>query len=308
MEIKKIFTTIFTLIISFSLFPAYLSADTISPFINEVSLKQDERTRESITYTNEGTVEREILLKAYGYDTKTEAVDKNIPILLRIDTDTFVINPGESEDIPYEIVLPENLEVGTYFNILILEPVPQSESSSITTSTSVSQIVRIDVYASDSELNKISDIPANISLEVINKGIPFIKPAEIKYTYTNISNYILKPEGEIQVFNEKQNTEPIYLKINKGEKILQQDETLTETFKIDTWNIYDLIYDKVVLGRFYNGVDGQYQGDQTRIESFKDELLIAGAIILFLFIISGESSKEKGRNIPKDYDDLDEEE
>ena len=221
-------------------------ADTISPFINEVSLQENERTWEHIKYTNEGDTKKEILLLVYGYNLQKEEVDETIPTLLRVDTDTFTINPGESKDIPYEIVLPDNISEGTYFNLLILQPSTGSTTSSVTSSSSVSQIVRIDVYPENSTDNKISVTPSSISLEIINRGIPWIKASEIKYTYTNTSNYILQPEGEIQIFNEKQNTEPIYLKINKEEKLLYPGETLTETLKTNKWNIYDLIYNRIV--------------------------------------------------------------
>lgn len=303
MKKRKYILQILSVLLFSFVFSNTSSADTISPFINNVSLKTDERTWEYIKYTNEGDTEKEILLKAYGYNSETEEVDEDIPTLLRVDTDTFTINAGESEDIAYEIVPPDNIEEGTYFNILILEPVSNTTSSGITTSTSVSQIVRIDIYPEDSEDNKISTTPANISLEVVSKGIPWIKSAEIKYTYTNTSNYILQPKGEFQVFNEKQNTEPVYIKINEEEKLIYPGETLTETLKINKWNIYDLIYERTVLGRFYNGVDGEYQGEQTSIGSFKDEVLIGGGIILFFFVIFGGSSKSKGRKLPKDYED-----
>mgnify|MGYP000872169316 CR=1 FL=1 len=283
-------------------------ADKISPFINKVSLKTNERTWEYIKYTNEGDTKKEILLLVYGYNMQKEKVDETIPTLLRVDTDTFTINPGESKDLPYEIVLPDNIAEGTYFNLLILQPSADNASSSVTSSSSVSQVVRIDIYPENSTDNKISVTPSSISLETINRGIPWIKASEIKYTYTNTSNYILQPKGEIQIFNEKQNTEPVYLKINKEEKLLYPGETLTETLKINKWNIYDLIYNKVVLGRFYNGVDGEYQGAQTTIEGFKDEVLIAGVAILFLFIMFGESSRGKGRKIPEEYEDEGDEE
>lgn len=303
MNKRKYLTQILLVFLFSFVFSNTISADTVSPFINEVSLKTNERTRESIKYTNEGDTQKEILLQAYGYNSKTEEIDENIPTLLRVDTDTFVINPGEFEDIPYEVVLPDNIAVGTYFNILILKSVTDETDSSITTSTSVSQIVRIDIYSEDSTENKISVSPASISLEVVSKGIPWIKSAEIKYTYTNTSNYILHPEGELQIFNEKQNTEPVYIKINEEEKLLYPGETLTETLKVNTWNIYDLIYERVVLGRFYNGIDGEYQGEQTSIEGFKDEMLIAGVVILFLFVIFGESSKSKGKKLPDEYEE-----
>ena len=285
-----------------------ISADSIAPFLNEVNLKENERTREELIFTNDGDISKEILLQVYGYNSKTEEIDNNIPIFLRVDTDTFLIQPKESKEIPYEIVLPENIEVGTYFNLLVLEPISQARNSTITTSSSISQIVRVNIYPEDSENLKISTIPADISLSIVRKGIPWVKEAEIRYTYKNVSNYILQPEGEIQIFNEKQNTEPIYLKINKEKKLLYPEEELSETLKVNTWNIYDLIYKRVVLGRFYNGVDGEYQGDQTAIEGFGDEILIIGVFILFLFVIFRESSKGRGRELPKDYEEENEEE
>jgi len=279
-----------------------ISADSIAPFINEVNLKENERTREELIFTNDGDSSKEILLQVYGYNSQTDDIDNDIPTLLRVDTDSFLIKPNESKELPYEIVLPEGIEIGTYFNLLILEPIPQVKNSAIITSPSVSQIVKINIYPADSAENKIPKTPADITLEIVHKGIPWIKATEIRYTYRNISNYILQPKGEIQVFNEKQNTEPIYLKINKEKKLLYPEEELSETLKVNTWNIYDLIYKRVVLGRFYNGVDGEYQGEQTTIQDFKNETVITGVVILFLFVILRESLKNKGGKVPEDYD------
>ena len=219
-----------SLILLFLLFPFLfspeeISADSISPFINEVDLKENERTREELLFTNDSDTPKEILLQVYGYNLKTEEIDNEIPLLLRVDTDSFLIPARETKDLPYEIVLPENIGVGTYFNLLVLKPISQIEDSTLTTSPSISQLVRINIYPADSTENTISPIPADITLEVVNRGIPWIKGAEIEYTYKNISNYILQPKGEIQVFNQKQNTEPIYLKINTKEDLLHPGDT-----------------------------------------------------------------------------------
>jgi len=285
--------------------PKEIFADTVSPFKNVVDIQISKSSTEEISFTNESDNDKEILLKVYGYDPEKEEISEDISTLLRVNTDTFDVSGGETKKIQYEVVVPEGTEKGTYFNLLVLETVSDLDESNVVTTPSLSQIVEINVYASGNDSYSLPENPGSIEIEVVDRGIPFIKGATIKYTYTNTSNYVLQPEGELQIFNEQQNEEPMYIQINDEEEYLYPGEELTETFTTDTysWSLDDLIYDRTILGRFYNGVDGAYQGEKATIGSFRDESLVTVVAFLFLVILLSESSKGRGRKISKKNED-----
>ena len=307
---KKLYCLTYILIpfalLAFSFSEIY--ADTAYPFQNTVNIQEGETASSKVTFKNEGNESEKILLKVYGYDPENEAISSDEPILLRVDTDTFDVEGGETKDLPYEIVIPENTEIGTYFNLILLQPVSDTEGSTVTTTPSLSQIVEINVYKEGNTTYSLPSNPGNITIEILDRGIPFVKGASIKYTYTNTTNYVLQPDGELQIFNEEQNKEPEYIEINKEEKYLYPGEELTETFTIDSyiWSADDLIYDRVVLARFYNGIDGGYQGEKTTIQSFKTESIIGIVSVLLLVIILSEFSKGKGRKLSKNEEEFEE--
>lgn len=280
-------------------------ADSISPFKNTVDIQISESSLEKISFTNDEDKTKEILLTAYGYNPQTEDISKETPSLLRVDTDTFTVKAGGRISIPYEVVIPEGTEEGTYYNLLVLSPVSDTESSVVNTSHAVSQVVEINVFQKGNTNMVLPSNPGKISLEAVNKGIPLIKGAVITYTYTNTTNYVLQPEGELQIFNEEQNKEPIYIHINMEGKHLYPGETLTETFTIDSyiWSLDDLISNRIVLGRFYNGIDGGYQAEKLTIEGFKNESAVLLVAVLFLVVILSEASKRKGNKSLEYYDE-----
>ncbi len=65
-----------------------------------------------------------------------------------------------------------------------------------------------------------------IDIEVVKKGIPFISPMVIN-KITNNSNYLLIPQGRIDIFNEKNTYKSIYVYVNpENQKLYSCTETL----------------------------------------------------------------------------------
>ena len=189
------------------------------------------------------------------YDAKNqELIDTETYIFVKTDKEIFNVKAHESLTLSYEIIPPDNILPGTYFNIIILQT--QSEESFIQGENpigllgNISQLVIINVVDSESQVKGISTEFAQISIEIVNKGIPFIKPTIIKYTMQNTSNYVLNPVGEIQIFNQKGKYEPLYIKINSNEIKLYPKDKLEQEFTVKDWNISDIFNPREIVGRF----------------------------------------------------------
>lgn len=251
-----IFTTIFLLLNHGLVF-----ADTISPAIAEEKIQTGERITQKVTYTNEGTTDVTIKPYVSAYDSKTlQLISNEKSLFVTMDIETYEVRPSETLTLNYEIKPPSNLAPGTYFNLIVLQKIMPSTylSTENTTGTidSLSQLVAIHVLEeSDAGILGITNNFASITMEVLDKGIPFLKPTVVKYIYQNITNYVLDPKGEIQVFDGKSTYAPIYRQINGENKKLYPQDTIEETITIGEWHLSDLLFGRKIVGYFYNGID-----------------------------------------------------
>ena len=283
---KKLFQTFLILILSYALIGIPTSfANTISPAINEVKLPQGQRSISSVSFFNEENRDIQILLSVYEYDPKTEKIIKDSNnIFLKVDTDTFAVKAKSKQEIPYEIYPQSNLELGTYFNALVLTKVENSNDVYI--NEGISQLVVLHLTDPDQSVKGITTDSYLARIDITNKGIPFILPAEIKYTITNNSNYVITPSGKIEVFNKRNNYKPEYIYINKEKRKIYPKESIEETYKIEKWNISDIFSERVVIGNFYNGLDNNPKVVETKIDSYIYEFIgLLGIFILIPIVI-----------------------
>jgi hypothetical protein len=209
------------------------------------------------------------------------------------------VEPGKILTLNYEVIPPQNIEPGTYFNIIILRT--QSEDTFLDQTNPVgaidnlSHLVVLHVTDTESSVYGITTEFAQISLEVIEKGIPFIRPARVKYTYQNITNYVLNPMGEIQVYNKKGSYSPIYIKINSQEEKLYPGGIVEEEFEIAKYDITDIYNERTIVGRFYNGIDENFILKETAIE-VNYIILGLGALLVISFIVLIKAISKDRRN------------
>lgn len=280
----NIFTTLLVLGIVVCLNIKDSSAHSISPMIQDVRIATGQRVFASVTFTNDDNKEIEVELGAYAYNSKTEdIVDDKRQIFLKLDTDTITVKPKQSAEIKYEIYPIENLETGTYTNVITLTPVNQSEDISLT--NSIAQLVVLHLTTPENDVKGITTTNYKVSLDVVDKGIPFIKPAVLKYSIQNSSNFIIQPDGTIRVFNSKSKTEPKSFAINPESRKLYPGESIEEMIEIKDFKLVDLIFNRSVVGHFYNGLDSQPQDITTSINSYKVELLFGLIVIVGIFVL-----------------------
>ena len=289
MNCKKLFFTI-SFVLLFVL-PSLTSifANKVFPYKTEILLSNQERTKEQFSFENESKKDIKITPVPYSFDPKNVEILNEGEIFVRADREIYTVKPEETISFDFEIVPPQNMQPGTYFNLIVLrqeeEDAFSPESTPIGVLGTLSHLVVLHIGDPESTIFGISTDFAQISLNVVQKGIPFIRPMKIEYMYHNITNYVLNPMGEIQVFNEDSKYPPTYIKINDDEEKLYPGDILEEKFEVKSSNIGDFFTTRKVIGRFYNGIDENF----LIIESVQTPNyilpVIVGAVILLTIIL-----------------------
>ena len=270
-------------------------ATTLYPAVNELSLSQGERKLSSVIIENTQDKDIEILLSTNDYNYKDDEIIKDSKnIFLKVDTDTFVVKANSKKEIPYEIYPVENLEKGTYFNILVLSEV--TEKDSVYINKAVSQLVVLHIVDRDDQVKGITTSDFTAKIDVVQKGIPFISLLKIKYTIQNNSNYVLAPIGRIEVFNSKGNYKPKYLFINRNSKKLYPKDSLQEELSVKQWHISDILYKRVAIGNFSSGLDSTSINTETTINSYTVELIILLSISITTVLLIKSLKEDKKKN------------
>lgn len=284
---KRIVQT--TLVLAF-LLTSYIGAraNTLYPYKNELLLTNKERSIESVFLRNENNKEIYITPLVYSFNPQTlQITDNQNYVFVRTDKDTFKVRADETFELKYEVVPTESFPNGTYFNLIILQAQHEdsilNQTNPVSLSDSLSQLVVLHV--SDGDVYGITNEFANISLEIVENGIPFIRPTRIKYVYQNITNYVLQPEGEIQVYNKKGSYAPEYIKINDKEEKLYPGGVMEEEFEINKYALTDVFNERTIVGRFYNGIDENFIIKEIQQETsylFLGSMLVIGVSLIFL--------------------------
>lgn len=260
---KKLFIITTGLIsLIFILIPHPTYANKLFPSINEQILKPGSITKHRVTFENTTNKEIYIFPEVYSFDPRSnQLIDKDSHIFIRADRDSFPVEANSKLKLDYEIIMPTNIIPGTYINLIILRQTNDKglslNGNIVGTTESLSQLVVMHVTDMANILGITSDF-AQIDMTIVDKGIPFLRSTRIKYTYQNTTNYVLKPDGEIQIYNNNGRYQPLYIKINTKRETLYPGEMMEETIVIKDWNLSDLLYPRTIVGRFYNGIDENY--------------------------------------------------
>jgi hypothetical protein len=285
--------------------PKEIYANTIAPPTNEYLLTTEERREGSVTFKNNSRKEIFLSPVIYSYDPQTLEMSKEDGfIFTRADKEIFSVRPTESFELTYEIVPDKEMRPGTYFNLIILETEAEkvfiTETNPIGTIENLAHLVVLHIADPKKDVKGITSEFAKIDIQVIEKGIPFVSPTIIKYTYENISNYVLNPMGEIQFYSTKGRFTPEYIKINKEQQKLYPGGLLEEEFEIQKDHISNLFTQRMILGRFYNGIDENLIIKEVVIQPNFElfvaiGLLIVAIIALTKVILDNKKKTKKGK-------------
>jgi len=260
MKLKHILT-IFSAVILLLISGSRTFADSLTPSIFEKEVTAGSKSTGIVTFENEETTTVTVKPYVSAYDPKLlQLISDEKSIFITMDVETYEVQPGGTLTLNYEIKPPANLAPGSYFNLIVIQKIMPSTylntKNSTDTIDSMSQLVVIHILEqSDTGVLGIKADFASITMDVVDKGIPFLKPTTVKYTYQNTTNYVLDPKGEIQVFDGKSSYSPTYKQINANNKKLYPQDIIEETLTISNWHFSDLIFGRKIVGYFYNGID-----------------------------------------------------
>ncbi len=283
MKVRNILFTILTAILFFSAYSTRTYASvSLYPYKQETTVTTRESTKGSFTFKNDNNYSVTVQPQVVNYDAENQQILKDGKVFVKISQATVSVNPGESKVFNYEMAPEKDTLNGTYFNLIIVQQT-LSSNSNVAMSANVSQLVVLNIVDSKENLENTSGELLEVDLRITQNGIPFLLPTKIKYTITNKSNFVLNPLGEIVIFSDKNNREkPIYIKVNPEEKKLYPNKTIEEEISIEKWSISNLIYERNILGKFYNGL---YQKEQTATITQQPQFLLPFAAVVILLEI-----------------------
>jgi hypothetical protein len=309
MEIKSSFRKTISLFLCTILLglatPSEISAKTIIPPVSEYLLTTQERREGTVTFKNDSRKEIFLSPVVYSYDPQTLQMSKEDGfIFTRTDKEIFPVKPQETFELSYEVVPDRDMHLGTYFNLIILEEEVEkvfvAETNPVGAVENLAHLVVLHIADPNEDVKGVTSEFADVQIEIIDKGIPFVSPTVIKYTYKNVSNYVLNPMGEIQLYSTKGRFTPEYIKINKDQQKLYPGGLLEEEFKIQKDHISNLFTQRVVLGRFYNGIDENLIIKevviQPNFELFVALAILVVAIVALMKVVLDKKKKSSKKN------------
>lgn len=292
----KIFKIIISLFIIYTLCGMSLvSANSIDPAIRRITLAKGQRKYASVVYKNSEAFDVELTITPYGYNPRNDEIsEEENEIFLKADTDTITVSANSSFNIKYEIYPIANIREGTYFNILTITPIVDNQNVSII--SSIAQLIILDVVNEQNDVRGITTESYSTDIELVQKGIPFLTPLKLKYLILNNSNYVLTPQGRIDVFNERNAYKPTYEYVNRQEEEIYPDEIYENQFEVTSWHISDLFSKRIVYAEIYNGIDSNPQKVELEINSYLPEIFTLAIILIISVLGLKYLNQNKGKS------------
>jgi hypothetical protein len=286
-EKKILLITILVALGSF-IFLSKTYAETISPSFTEEILTSGDISNHTVTITNEYAYDLFLTPTLYKYYPQSEYIVDLQPFeeIVRITNDYIEIPSNSEKEIDFQIIAPEALELGTYYNLITFTQSTQStdEDGMIGTSGAISHLVRLHI-TDDPDLVRVTD-DYNINLEVVSRGIPFIKPSIIKLTLFNNSNFTLTPKGEIQIVKRGGDKEPEYIKVNTDRERVFPEQTFEKEYEVQNWYVEDIFFGKTAYLKLENGLDKNIRSNEVEIPGFTNEFLYIIASITVIILLA----------------------
>jgi len=147
---KRINTSllIITILASLLIFPQKTYAETISPSLTEDTLVSGESSKHSLEFINDNDYDIFITPELYKYYPQSEYVLDLEPYeeIVDIGNDYIKIPANTSSEIDFRIKAPESLDPGTYYNLMVFEPIgKEKEDSTIGANQAISHLIKLNI-------------------------------------------------------------------------------------------------------------------------------------------------------------------
>lgn len=295
-KMKPLKIALLTILLYTSYGISSINAYGIDSAISRVTLSQGERKEGVVVFNNDEDTPLEISITPYSYNPKNDDISEDTKkIFIKADTDTITVNANSSFNIKYEIYPFDNLQEGSYFNILAITP--KGQEGNINISSSIAQLVILDIVSPENQIKGVATDKYSVHFEIESKGIPFISPLKLKYSINNNSNYVITPQGRVDIFNEKNRYKSKYLYLNQKQKKVYPRETLEKKVEISYWHISDIFLKRIIKGEVFNGIDGVPKAVEIELPNYILEFIfLVVAILVSVFFVKSvykDLSKKK---------------
>ena len=124
-----------------------------------------------------------------------------------------------------------------------------------------------------------------MNIQVVRKSIPFLKPAVLKVSFFNNSQYTLIPKGEIQVVKKNADKEPEYIKINLDRDKVYPEDSYEKEYEVNNWYLDDIFFGKTAYLKIQNGIDNGITTKEITIPGFKNEFIYIVVTLIVIFAL-----------------------
>lgn len=251
---------------------------------------------EKFQYKNETKQKETVVFTIKSYDQKNDTVLETKPFIT-IKQSKFTVNPNAKLTFDYAILIPSDTQNGTYYNKVYMHKIVNKQS---TTPVLVSTFT-FNVVNYDTTIEKLFYDQSDVNLVLKQKGLPFISETVFEYTYTNNSNYVFIPSGQIQIQNAQDESIFLSFNINQDQKIVYPGQSITKEYSFSTWkDLTSIIAGKTVVSLTGNDITENKIENHLGISILYQMILISGvlgiitvAIVITLISLIVKSIKSK---------------
>lgn len=278
---------VLTILIFLSL-TSFTNAFQVSPHITNHLLTTEKITTDNIYFTNDTAEAVTINIYSENYDPQAETILKSTPFV-QTEKLSYTLSSNQILNIPYTIEIPKDTPEGTYFNLVVIELENTGKLNTgnyISLNNGFGALVVIHITDEGNTIEEIFSTKTITDLNITQTGFPKLLDTTFEYTYTNTSDFVFKPEGEIQIMNEKQRQIEERFEINPEGKILYPGESITSEYSVDIWTLDNILGVKNIISRTYSGYGTEPVIDSTSITLIQPLIIIIGIVTLTLIIFA----------------------
>lgn len=269
-------------------FGHYVLADgySLKPGIKEYELSPGEvRLGEILFKSNEKSTTK-ITATVETYDPKTEEIINKKPFLA-LNAKEYSVKGGSEIPITYVISVPKDTPIGSYFNIITISEKTDSKNhseNSVGVKKAVGAIIAMHIIESQKSIEALFFDQGETSLKIASVGLPGLSETEIEYSYTNNSNFVFKPEGEIRVVDQQGKQVAQRFEINPGKKAIYPGDAYSEKFSIEKTHLSQILQSKDIIARTYSGYGNEYITDKVTL-SLKNSAILTGLLLAVILLV-----------------------
>lgn len=260
-------------------------AHLISPPVKDLFLSPGDIHFGEITFTNTSEQDITVSPSVSTYDPQTQEYLQETPIL-GVKDGEVIVPANSEEDFAYTVSVPQDQPEGTYFNLVVIVPDTEANTDApVSLKAGFGSLVAIHVTSTEESVESLFFKRGTTELIVTEKGLPNLSPTQFTYSYTNESDFVFKPEGEIRVIDSEGKQIEQKFDLNKEGKTVYPGETLELDFEANIWDFDNVLGTKDIVSRTYSGFGTNFVTNKTTISLLQPILILSILIIVVIVTI-----------------------